>query len=112
VLAGFRHAAGRTRCGGAEPVGHPHHRPLLAIAVGDLDDGAAGGDGRGGQDVARVPDLRPGQPGRLQVALEAVPVIVGRDPRPDDLRAGLQLVRQGRVRVRVGQAEAGRQLAP
>jgi hypothetical protein len=112
MLAGLGDAARRPRGGVAEPVRHPGHRPRLAVAVGDLDDGAAAGHRRGGEDVPGVPDVRPGHPGRLQVALEPVTVGVTGHPRGDDLCPGAQLLLQRYVRVRVGHAEAGLQLAP
>jgi hypothetical protein len=112
VLAGFRDAADGARVGVAEPVGHPYHRPLLPVAVGDLDDGAAPGHGRRGQDILGVPDVRPGQPGGFQVALERVAVLVGGEPRGHDPGPGAQLVLERSVRIGVGHAEAGLQLVP
>jgi len=112
VLAGFRDAADGPGGGVAEPVGHPRHRPFLPVAVGDLDDGVAPGHRRRGQDVTGVPDVRPGQPGGFQVALERVAVRVGGEPAGHDPGPGAQLVLERGVRIRVGHAEAGLQLVP
>jgi hypothetical protein len=112
VLAGPRDAAGRPGGGAAEPVRHPDHRPPLAVAVGDLDDGSAAGHRRGGEDIPGVPDIRPGQPGLLQVALERVAIGVAGRPGGDDLRPGAQLLLERDVRIGVGHTEARLQLAP
>jgi hypothetical protein len=112
VLAGLGDTAGRARAGGTEPVRHPDHRTPLAVAVGDLDDGAAAGDRRGGEHIPAVPDVSPGQPGPLQVALERVAVGMAGHPGGDDLRPGPQFRLERDVRIRVGDAEEVLQLAP
>jgi len=59
-----------------------------------------------------MPDVRPGQPGGFQVALERVTVRVGGEPVGHDACPDAQLVLERGVGIRVGHAEAGLQLAP
>ena len=59
-----------------------------------------------------MPDVGPGQPGLLQVALERVAVGVVGHPAGDDLRPGSQLLLARDVRIRVGDTEEVLQLAP
>ena len=54
-----------------------------------------------------MPDVRPGQPGGFQVALERVAVLMGGEPCGHDPGPGAQLVLERGVRIGVGHAEAG-----
>jgi hypothetical protein len=59
-----------------------------------------------------VPDVRPGQPGRVQVALERVAVGVAGRPAGDGPFPAAQLLLERRVGGRVGEAEEVPELAP